>query len=116
MATAARSKKSASSSRSRANASARSRPRRCARCATRRGCASFEEALKLAQPRRVAHLAQRLGLDLADAFARDLELLADFFERAAVAIPKAEAQFEHLAFAVGQRGEHVAQLLLQQAV
>jgi hypothetical protein len=44
----------------------------------------------------VTHLAERLRLDLADAFARDFELFADFFERAAVAIAKAEAQFKKI--------------------
>jgi hypothetical protein len=34
----------------------------------------------------VAHLAERLGLDLADALAGDLELLADLFEGAAVTV------------------------------
>ena len=47
----------------------------------------------------MAHLAQRLGLDLADALARDLELLADLFKRAAVAVGEAEAELEHAAFA-----------------
>src|SRR5262249_44374937 len=45
-----------------------------------------EEAVELPNARRVAHLAQRLRLDLPDALARDLELLADFLERAAVAV------------------------------
>ncbi len=51
-----------------------------------------EEAVQLADARRVAHLAERLGLDLADALAGHLELLADLFERAAVAVDEAEAQ------------------------
>ena len=38
----------------------------------------------------MAQLAQRLGFDLANALAGDLELLADFFERAARAIAEAE--------------------------
>jgi hypothetical protein len=37
----------------------------------------------------VAQLAQRLGFDLADALARDVELLADFLERA---VPCTETQ------------------------
>ena len=38
----------------------------------------------------MAQLAQRLGLDLADAFARDVELLADLLERAGTAVLDAE--------------------------
>ena len=51
-----------------------------------------EEAGELAEARRVTHFAQGFGLDLADAFAGDLELLADLFERAAVAVDEAEAE------------------------
>src|ERR1700730_18390721 len=39
-----------------------------------------QEAAQLLAAARVAELAQRLGLDLTDAFARDVELLADFLE------------------------------------
>jgi hypothetical protein len=39
-----------------------------------------DEALELFGAARVAQFAQRLGLDLPDAFARDFEVLADFFE------------------------------------
>src|SRR5688572_18181061 len=42
----------------------------------------FEEALQLADAGGVAHFAEGLGFDLADALAGDLELFADFFERA----------------------------------
>ena len=37
------------------------------------------------------HLAQGLGFDLPDPFARDSKLTADFFERPAVAIHESEA-------------------------
>src|SRR5215813_6029966 len=40
-----------------------------------------EEGSQLARPARVLELAQRLGLYLADAFARHRELLADLFQR-----------------------------------
>ena len=60
-------------------------------------------------------LAQRLRLDLADALAGDLELLPDFFERAAAAIVEAEAQVQHFPLAHGQRVEHVLHLLFEQS-
>ena len=43
-------------------------------------------------------------------------MLAHFFERAGVAVAQAEAQFEHLPLPLGQRAEHIGQLVLQQAV
>ncbi len=58
-------------------------------------------------------LAQRLGFDLADALARDVELLAHFFQRVVGAHLDAEAHAQHLGFARGQAVEdvldHVAQ-------
>src|SRR6266567_7453450 len=42
---------------------------------------AFQEASELLRARRMAELAQRLRLDLTDALARDVELLADLFER-----------------------------------
>ena len=51
----------------------------------------------MADPRRVTHLAQRLGLNLPDTFAGHLELLTDLLQRAAVAIGQAKAQLEHTA-------------------
>lgn len=49
----------------------------------------------------MAEFAQRLRFDLSDAFARDAELLADFFERALMAVFETEPEDEHLAFAFG---------------
>ena len=46
----------------------------------------FEKSFELTNAGGMAHLPQRLCFDLADAFAGDLELLADFFKRAAVAV------------------------------
>ena len=63
----------------------------------------------------MAQFAQGFGFDLADAFAGDVVLFADFFQRARIAIDQAEAQFEDLAFALGQAIEDIAQLILQQA-
>src|SRR5205823_3474033 len=42
---------------------------------------AFEEASELLGARRVPELAQRLRFDLPDTLARDIELLADFFQR-----------------------------------
>ena len=74
--------------------------------ATRRrfasGSGKFDETFQFADAGRVAHLAECFGLDLADALAGDLELAADFLERAAVAVLEAEALFKHLALAFCQ--------------
>ena len=50
----------------------------------------------------MTHLPQGLGFDLPDAFARHLELLADFLEGAAVAVDKSEAECEDPPLALGQ--------------
>src|SRR5690606_33851917 len=55
-----------------------------------------QEAAELVRARRVPELAQRLGLYLADALARDVELLADFLERVVGVHVDAEAHPEHL--------------------
>ena len=60
------------------------------------------------------HLAQSFRLDLPNAFARDAELPANFFECPAVTVDEAEALLEHLAFALGERLEHVLNLLLEE--
>jgi hypothetical protein len=54
----------------------------------------------------VLELADRLGLDLANAFAGDLEDLTHLFERVGVAVADAVAELDDLALAVGQRLEH----------
>jgi hypothetical protein len=63
-------------------------PYECAVCLTTAiGCwnsrlLAFHEALELARAPGLAQLAHRLGLDLANPFARDGEQLADLFEGA----------------------------------
>ena len=52
-------------------------------------------------------LADGLGFDLADALAGDLEDVADFFQRVAVAVAQAVAELDDLAFAVAERLEHL---------
>jgi hypothetical protein len=53
-------------------------------------------------------LAQRFGLDLADAFARHRELLADFFQRVVGvhADADAEAHAQHALLVRRERGQH----------
>ena len=64
----------------------------------------------------MTQLAQRLGLDLADAFARNVELLADFFQRVIGVHFDAETHAQHLGFARRQRIQHVAGDIAQAAV
>src|SRR3546814_8039648 len=52
----------------------------------------IQERAHLPRPRRVLQLAQRLRLDLADAFARHAELLADLLQRMVGVHADAEAQ------------------------
>src|SRR5262245_49433818 len=61
---------------------------------------------QLARTARMLQLAQRLGLDLAHALARDLEDGAHLFERARRPVPEAEAQADDLLLAPRQRREH----------
>src|SRR5262249_53415291 len=75
---------------------------------------NFQETMQLPDPRGMPHLAQRLGFNLADAFARDAELFADFLERARIAVTQTEAQFQHLALALSETAQHIAQFVLQQ--
>ena len=61
----------------------------------------------------MTQLAERLGLDLADALAGDREVLADFFEGVLAAVGEAEAQAQHLLLARGERVQHLVGLLAQ---
>src|SRR6188768_1822663 len=74
--------------------------KRDARCRTirtgRRGVLTLlslavDEALQLLRTAGMTQLAQRLGFDLADAFARHFEVLADFFQRVIALFADAEA-------------------------
>ena len=69
--------------------------------ATGGGMASVdvEEAAQLFAAAGVAQFAQGLGFDLADAFAGDVELLADFFQRVIRVHVDAEAHAQHALFA-----------------
>src|SRR5260370_1446665 len=65
---------------------------------------------------RVTQLAQRFGLDLANALAGDVVHLADFFESALVTIHQSETHFENAPLAFSEARQHVAQLFLEQAI
>src|SRR3954471_15110337 len=58
------------------------------------GAVGFE-AFELPQPRRVAELAQTFILDLANALPRDVEALADFFERPFHPVREAKTHFQN---------------------
>src|SRR5262245_8574692 len=65
---------------------------------------ALQERLQLPRPRRVAEFAERLRFDLADAFARDGEVLADLFKRVFAAVrAEAEAHLDDLLLARRQR-------------
>src|SRR5579859_1731187 len=72
-----------------------------------------QEALQLAGARRVLQLAQRLGLDLADTFARDRELLPDLLQSVVGVHADAEAHAQHTLLAGRQRRQHAGRGLAQ---
>src|SRR6266849_88296 len=72
--------------------------------------------LQLAAAAGMAQLTQSFGLDLTNTFACNMELFADFFQRAATAVVQAEAQLEYLALALSQAFKHIFHLLFQQLV
>ena len=76
---------------------------------------NFQKAVQLADARGVAHFAERLGLDLPDAFPGDAELLPNFLERARATVAQTKTQFQHLPLALGQTAQHVAEFVLEQA-
>src|SRR5205814_6546547 len=90
-----------------------------AACDSRAGRGSerlLQVVLELAAPGWVAQLAQRLGLDLADALTGDVEFLADLLERPGAAVFKPEPELEHPPLAAGQGIEDRLDLLLEQLV
>src|SRR5262249_44205562 len=66
----------------------------------------IQKAGQLAAAGRVLELAQRLGLDLADALARHRELLADLFQRVVGIHADAEAHAQHALLARRQGRQH----------
>src|ERR1700686_3429360 len=101
--------------------------RGCARRETRRGCGrrstrrwggprpadpgrSVEEVGQATAARRVAHLAQGLGLDLTDALTGHPEAAAPLVERARMAVDEPEAQLDHAPLPGRERVEDVFDL------
>ncbi len=75
---------------------------------------SFEEAFQLPDPRRMTHLPQGFGLNLADAFASDAKLPANLFQCPRIPVDEPETLLEHLPLALGQGIQHVANLFLEE--
>ncbi len=82
------------------------------------GCpALFHELDQFFSAAGVAQLVERLGLDLAHAFARHVEDRADLLQRAReVVAADAEAQAQHLLLAVGEGPQHLVDALLAQQI
>src|SRR3990172_1946896 len=84
-----------------------------------RGAASrnpglLQVVLELPAPGRVAEVAERLRLDLADALAGDVELLADLLESPGAAVLQPKPELEHPPLTTGQRVEDRLDLLLEE--
>src|SRR3979411_2805712 len=76
-----------------------------------RALLAVDEALELLRPARVPQLAERLGLDLPDALAGHLEVLADLLEGVIALLADAEAHAQDLLLARRQGLEHLPRLL-----
>ena len=76
----------------------------------------LEVVLELPAPGRVAELAERLRLDLADPLAGDVELLAHLLEGPGAPVLEPEPELQHAPLAAGQRVEDRLDLLLEELV
>src|SRR5215510_1145889 len=74
----------------------------------------FKKTFQLPDTGWMPHLTQSLCLNLADPLARNLKLPAYFLQRSAVAIHETESLFEDLPLTVGERFQHVLDLLFEQ--
>src|SRR5215204_179570 len=83
---------------------------------TRRSSSLVEEAPQHPGSAGVLQLAQRLGLDLADALAGHRELLADLFQRVVGVHADAEAHAQHALLARRERRQHPRGALAQIAL
>src|SRR5579875_3034871 len=75
--------------------------------------AVFEEIAEAMTAAGMAKLAQGLGFDLADALARDGEVLPDLFEGVLAAVLQAEAHLDDLLFARAECFEYFGGLLAE---
>ena len=66
----------------------------------------IQEVPQLPASRRMTELAQRLGLNLADALPGHLEVFAHLFQGVRLTIQQPEAEGKHLLFPLGQ-GTHL---------
>src|SRR6266542_7164940 len=73
----------------------------------------LEEAPELLGARGMAELAERLGLDLPDALARDREVLPHLFERVLAAVREPEPEAQDLLLARRERVQHLVRLLAE---
>src|SRR5215213_817703 len=71
---------------------------------------------QLLRAARVAQLAERLRLDLADALSGDAELAANLFQRPLAPVVQAEAKLEYAPLAARQRVQDILNLLREQLV
>src|SRR3954469_20058736 len=78
------------------------------------GWSDGEEGAGAGVARRVAQLAHRPGLDLADPLTGQVEVLADLLERPRLAAVEAEAQGEDVPLPLVERGEELLDLGRQQ--
>src|SRR5690349_10067168 len=72
-----------------------------------------DEVLELRAPTGALELLNGLGLDLADALASHLELLAHLFQRVVALFAQAEAHPQHLLLAGREGLEHLPRLLAE---
>src|SRR5262249_47515244 len=77
---------------------------------------ALHESLEIARAPGLAQLAQRLGFDLSNPFARNRELFAYFFQRVVGLLPDPEAHAQDLLLARRQRRQNLARLLAQVAL
>src|SRR5918999_123352 len=73
-----------------------------------------EHVLELRRGAWVAELAEGLGLDLPDALAREVELLADLLQGARLPRDEPETQRQHPSLTLGEKAENAPKILLAQ--
>ena len=73
----------------------------------------FEERFQAIAAAGVTQFAQGFGFDLANAFAGDIEVLSDFFQRVFTAVFQSKAQAENFLFARGEAFQNLRSLFLK---